>query len=135
MTFPLLLTKPGGEGFIGEGRGAAANGYVKDMSQLKWTMLCFRVEEFIRSFREKNHATSDKTDAHSLSRIPAISQKDMNMEMNYSKQWRVEASENSPAGPLFMSGPFAEEEITRTRMIDTSMSGCTLCSHNMVACG
>lgn len=57
------------------------------------------------------------------------------MDMNHAKQWRVEAGDESPAGPLFMSGQFAEEEITRTRMIDTSMSGCTLCSRSMAVCG
>lgn len=57
------------------------------------------------------------------------------MKANDAKQLRMMADENSPAGPLFMNGPFAEEEMTRTRMIDTSMSGCTLCSNNMVACG
>lgn len=57
------------------------------------------------------------------------------METTYAKQLRTVADESNPAGPLFMSGKFAEEEMTRTRMIDTSMSSCTLCSNNRVACG
>jgi hypothetical protein len=43
--------------------------------------------------------------------------------------WRDGTAEDSPAGPLFTSGPYAESELTATGEVRTAQCG-TACSYS-----